>query len=253
MEGLQEMHQYSVNPRLDEFFEYDTFNSISETRELINKLLNRMSGTGMSRVASYWFIRRKSDKRLLGSASLLNLSYQRQSIEWGYGLDPDVWGLGYILQVQEMLKIIAFEVLELNRLGGLTSIKNKATISSVLASGMLNEGTIKDYMKIDNQYHDGWQYGMTKSMHEQLKGKVLYREGVSIKEIIKIVASVLPQESIGMDTAMENTASWDSLTHMNLMIELKERFGIDFSPSDIAQSNSIKSIVNILSKRFVER
>ena len=69
---------------------------------------------------------------------------------------------------------------------------------------------------------------------------------ISSKDIITVLTDLLPQESIGMDTAMENTASWDSLTHMNLMIELKERFGIDFAPSDIAEAISVEAIIALI-------
>ena len=65
-----------------EVLQFDAFTDISETKEYINKLLERMSEKNRSRSASYWFIRRKSDDRLLGSAGLVNLNYQRQSIEY---------------------------------------------------------------------------------------------------------------------------------------------------------------------------
>ena len=83
MEGVEEMHKYSINEKLYEFFEFDAFKHQSETAEYIEKLLRRMSVSGSNQVASYWFVRRVSDDILVGTAGLLNLDYDRKSIEWG--------------------------------------------------------------------------------------------------------------------------------------------------------------------------
>ena len=246
MDGLIEMHKYSIDERLYKFFEFDAFTDISETKEYINKLLERMSEKNRSRSASYWFIRRKSDDRLLGSAGLVNLNYQRQSIEWGYGMDPNMWGMGYILQVQELLKIIAFDVLNLNRLGGVTSIKNENTINSVVASGMLQEGVIKDFMNINGEYHDGWQYGMTaKDYHESNVASISVL--VNMDEIISVVSSVLIEEEITAESSMENTFSWDSLNHMAIIIALKEELSIDFKSGEVYLATSVKKILKKVS------
>ena len=98
LDGLEEMHQYSKDERLYEFFEFEPFKQISETKEYIQKLLQRMSGQFGEKSTKYWFVRRRSDNRLVGTATLVNLNYTRQSIEWGYGVDPELWGNGYVLK-----------------------------------------------------------------------------------------------------------------------------------------------------------
>ena len=45
MSGLEEMHEYSVDERPYEFFEFKPFKTIDETKNYINKLLNRMSNS----------------------------------------------------------------------------------------------------------------------------------------------------------------------------------------------------------------
>ena len=246
MEGLEEMHKYSINEKLYEFFEFDAFKHQSETVKYIEKLLQRMSGLGQVRAASYWFVRRVSDDSLVGTAGLLNLDYGRKSIEWGYGIDPDLWGNGYVLKIQEDLKTYVFETLGLNRLHGITMVNNKRTIESVLASGAKNEGIIRDYYCKDGVFIDGWQYSILAK--DYFAERVTSKNEIKVtpKDIITVLTDLLPQESIGMGSSMENTASWDSLTHMNLMIELKERFGIDFAPSDIAKAISVEEIIALI-------
>ena len=247
MDGLDEMHQYSTDYRLYEYFEFNAFKDISETESYINKLLLRMADKGSARTASYWFVRRKKDNKLLGSAGLVNLNYDRQSIEWGFGVDPNYWGRGYILQIQEILKIFTFDVMSLNRLGGLTSSRNHSTISSVLASGMLKEGIIKDYMIIDGEFHDGFQYGMTKSDHlSQVTRSEENKTDVSLEQIVNVVSSVLEYEMITSESSMENTASWDSLSHMEIILALKAQLSINLLPSEVANAISVENISKIV-------
>ena len=116
MESLEEMHSYSIKKQFYEYFEFAPFQDINETKSYIEKLFQRMKGDEDSRVNTYWFIRRKSDDRLVGSAGLTDLNFISQSIEWGYGVDPGLWGHGYILKIQEVLKDYVFNILELNRI-----------------------------------------------------------------------------------------------------------------------------------------
>ena len=45
---------------------------------------------------------------------------------------------------------------------------------------------------------------------------------------------------------MENIDTWDSLNHMLIMVALKEKLGLDLSPSDIADAISVKEILKII-------
>jgi len=244
MDGLEEIHRYSKDERLYEFFEFDPFKGISETKAYIEKLLQRMSGQSGEKSTMYWFVRRKCDDRLVGTATLVNLNYARQSIEWGYGVDPELWGNGYVLQIQEILKYFTFDVLEFHRLHGITMVENKRTIQSVLASGMKHEGVLRDFYCKNGVYHDGWQYGMI--AHDyfdvQQKNKQAIGSKVTKDDIVKVIASVLTEEDVDVATNMENTYSWDSLSHMAVIVALKEHFAINFKPSEIYAMTSVKSI-----------
>ena len=242
MDGLEEMHQYSIDERLYEFFEFDPFKEIGETRTYIEKILHRMSNQSGEKSAMYWFVRRKSDDRLVGSAGLVNLNYARQSIEWGYGTDPAFWGCGYVLQIQEALKKFTFEVLDLNRLHGITMVENERTIQSLLASGMKYEGTLREFYCKKSVYYDGWQYGMVaKDYHKSnvVPSSVL----VNMNDIINVVSSVLTEEEITDESGMENIFSWDSLNHMAIIIALKEELSIEFKPGEVYLATSVKKIL----------
>ena len=245
--GLNEVHRYSVNPKLYEFFEYEPFQKLSDTENFIHKKISKMeSGND-----HYWFVRRKSDDYLIGTACLVNFNCQRQSIEWGYGIDPDFWGTGFIFEIQEILKFLVFDLLELNRLGGLTSAKNSRTIASVTASGMVHEGTLKDYMRIDNIYDDGWQYGMTKSVYNDLsKSTKLDIDLNGLKEtILNLLSNLFQEDEINENSSMAETIGWDSLGHIRVIMAIKEKLGVTFTPTEIANANSVKSIIEIIESK----
>ena len=246
-DGLEEMHAYSIDERLYEFFEFPAFKDITDTAEYINKLLGRMDVSFGETNAQYWFVRNKSDNTLIGSVGLTTLDYPRKSIEWGYGIDPKLWGKSYILQIQEAMKKFVFEELNLNRLHGITMITNKRTIESVLASGMKHEGIIRDYYCKKDDFIDGWQYSMIKKDYfDEVHISNYSDKTITMNQVISIIESVINEEDINKDTSMENTASWDSLTHMMIMVQIKEVLEIELSPSDISNAISIKAIFDIL-------
>lgn len=244
--AVKEMHRYSIDESFYEHYEFDAFTSIDETSAYMEKLINRMSGGINERVTTYWLIRRKSDNYLIGTAGLIDLHFGRQSIEWGYGVDPKLWGKGYILQIQEVLKDYVFNVLELNRIHGVTMVNNIKTIESILAAGMKHEGISRDHYCKNGEFIDGWRYAITKKDYEEQMHSKIDNRDISPNQVIKLVNEILENESIDINSSMENVKTWDSLNHMLIMVALKEKLGLDLSPSDIADAISVKEILRII-------
>lgn len=247
MLGLEEMHKYSIDERLYEFFEFAPFKKLEDTKNYIEKLQKRMSGNDEDVTSKYWFVRRKSDNYLIGTSALVNLDYNRSSIEWGYGVDPELWGQGYILQIQEVLKQHVFDVLDLNRLHGVTMINNKKTISSILAAGMKHEGTLRQFYCKDGQFIDGWKYAMLKvDYFKIIKNNNSNNKKFTTNEVVEIVQSVLIEEVIDENSSMLNSHSWDSLSHMMIMVQIFEKTKFQFSPLQISNATSVKIITSLL-------
>ena len=245
-DAVEEMHRYSIDQSFYEHYEFDAFTSIDETRAYMDKLLHRMSGDKDERVTTYWLIRRKADNYLIGTAGLIDLNFARQSIEWGYGVDPKLWGKGYILQIQKILKDYVFNVLELNRIHGVTMANNYKTIESIQAAGMSHEGISRDHYCKNGQFIDGWRYAMIRNDYEKQTFSKLNNQDISPDQIVSLINEVLENEIIDINSSMENTDTWDSLNHMLIMVALKEKLGLDLSPSDIADAVSVKEILKIV-------
>ena len=254
MAGLPEMHRYSTDERLYRYFEFDVFTSIQQTENYIKKLIDRMGNAVTGRTAMYWFVRRKRDGYLVGTMGLLNIDLGRMSTEWGFGVDPDLWNEGYILQMQEMVKIYVFEVLRLNRLYSITMTTNKHAISSLQLAGLQCEGTLRQYYRSSNlKFHDAYIYAMLESEYfstqNPANSKNQHDDALWEAEIIKIVSEVLGSKTVNETTHMNDEYKWDSLSHVLIMQRISELTGIQLTPRDIAKATSIKSIVSVLKDR----
>jgi acyl carrier protein len=70
-------------------------------------------------------------------------------------------------------------------------------------------------------------------------------------EIAKVLSEVLklPVEKIGSDASIKTLDGWDSLSHVNVIVALEERFGREFRPDEYAELNSIEAIARSLRRR----
>ena len=57
----------------------------------------------------------------------------------------------------------------------------------------------------------------------------------------------MTEEEITGESGMENTFSWDSLNHMEIIIALKEKLSIEFKPGEVYLATSVKKILKKVS------
>jgi len=66
-----------------------------------------------------------------------------------------------------------------------------------------------------------------------------------VREILKEVFGVDPR-LVSMETEATDISGWDSVGHLSLCGALEETFKIHFDANDLAEMNSIKSIITII-------
>ena len=68
-----------------------------------------------------------------------------------------------------------------------------------------------------------------------------------------ILAGVLeiPEQEIDEKLSAEGAGNWDSIRHLNLVIELEEAFGVSFPSEEWSQLTSYRAIVDALGQRGV--
>ncbi|BBJ28317.1 acyl carrier protein [Athalassotoga saccharophila] len=65
------------------------------------------------------------------------------------------------------------------------------------------------------------------------------------EEIINVISEVLNRK-VDENTSKEEIQEWDSLKHLQIIMEIEERFNVAISINDLSKINSVKDILNIL-------
>lgn len=69
-----------------------------------------------------------------------------------------------------------------------------------------------------------------------------------VKEILAEVLN-LPQDSVNESMTFENTDSWDSLKHMEIVSALEEELGIVFTADEIVSMTSYNAIIKLVTEK----
>ena len=244
--SLPDFNKYSLNPKLYEFFEFQPFESMNDTLEYYEKMQQRMHN---QKSHYYWFVYRKNDDKLIGSACLASINFERRSVEWGQAIDPDFWGLNYNLQINELLKHYIFDVLSMNRLFGQTMISNKKAIECFKASGCVFEGVLREFYKKDDIFIDAWMYSLLSSeYYKESIEKFKAKKEISIDDIQNLISEIINEDNITNLTSMENCINWDSLSHTTIITTISEKYKVKLNPSDFTRLTSVKLIYNFLNQ-----
>ena len=249
MEGLEEMNSYSLDKRLYEFLEFKPFEGINDTKNYLKKLLQSEKKAWPKKNSICWFIRKINDNSLIGTAKFDEINFKRKSLVWGYGIDPNLWGKGYILEIQEILKEYVFEKLKFNRISGTTMLNNDRTKLSLIASGFKEEGILRQYYRnYRGEYFDAWIYSMLSKdyFNNIIKTQIPKNSDISLEKIINIISSELKDERINQKSNMDSVLSWDSLSHLSVIMAIEEKLGLIFSTSEIAKALSVEKIYSII-------
>ena len=69
-----------------------------------------------------------------------------------------------------------------------------------------------------------------------------------IYKIVKIVSEILEIE-VNENSSQNNCDKWDSLKHLNIIVELESNFDVTFEPEEIAKMKSIILIEQIIKSK----
>lgn len=70
--------------------------------------------------------------------------------------------------------------------------------------------------------------------------------------VVEIIAALfqLDPSTIGDECGPDVVEQWDSLQHLNLVLDLEQRFTVQLEPEEIARMQSVRSITDILSRKL---
>jgi len=241
---LEEFHNYSIDEKLYDFFEFEPFKTMSDTEAYFQKMQKRMN---VEKSHYFWFVRSKDTNNLIGLASLANINFQRNSVEWGQGINPEYWGQNYNLEIHELLKHFVFDVLKFNRLYGQTMVTNERAIAGIKASGCSFEGIQRQLYKKGANYIDAWNYSMLADEYFQQANLTSQASlNVKLEDIIELVSYELKSEQISHETSIFNCRLWDSMSQLNIIIAVATKYNVQVQPLDYAQLTSVELIYDFL-------
>jgi acyl carrier protein len=58
----------------------------------------------------------------------------------------------------------------------------------------------------------------------------------------------IPVDKITADSSPETIENWDSMQHLNLVLALEEKFGVQLEPEDIEQMKNIGAVAALVEK-----
>tara|TARA_B100000315_G_scaffold144846_1_gene133753 strand:+ start:179 stop:1078 length:900 start_codon:yes stop_codon:yes gene_type:complete len=253
MDGLEEMHEYSTDERLYKHLSSQPSKTLKDTEQYLRNFLDQIGNKVMGRTRMIWFIKTIDSSKIIGTTSLLSIDYDNKSVEWGYGIDPKFWGRGYILEIQQILKKYVFETLCINKLWGGTRIDNQRTKSSLKLTGAMEEGILRQAIRDKNgDYYDVWRYSILAEDYFS-NGTKTYRKNYDVlitkKKIAEIISKTLNEPNTIVLDNIESVKSWDSLSHISVILDIEKYSGYSFTSKEIAQATSIENIYNILNSK----
>jgi acyl carrier protein len=71
------------------------------------------------------------------------------------------------------------------------------------------------------------------------------------EKVFAIVATLMkvPVESVNEDSSPESIETWDSLTHMNLIMALEQQLGVQFTDDEIVEMITVDLILKTIAKK----
>jgi len=94
----------------------------------------------------------------IGCVSLWNISWTHKRAEIGIWLTPEYFKRGYGSITLNLINTIGFHHLNLNRLEAHTAVENESSIRLFERCGFSREGRLKEYIKLQDIFHDAFVY-----------------------------------------------------------------------------------------------
>lgn len=100
-----------------------------------------------------WLITLKNTKQIIGCINL-RIDEHNDSVEFNYAIDNRFTNNGYMTEALLKIKEFALENLKVNRFQGGCCVENLASKKVMEKCGMHFEGTLRNYIKLKDGFHD---------------------------------------------------------------------------------------------------
>ena len=145
--------EYAGDPQTVEYLVWDGLSSLEEA---VNAIYDYYwSGNGI------WALELKDGGKMIGTIDL-RLNHEHDKASFGYVLNRNFWGCGYMTEALSAVISLCFKQLEVNRMEAHHYVKNPGSGRVMEKAGMKKEGYFVKSRKIKGIFHDCVHYGITK-------------------------------------------------------------------------------------------
>lgn len=106
-----------------------------------------------------WLITLKDTKQIVGAINF-NVNLRNDSVMFNYAIDNRFTGKGYMTEALEVVKNFAFGKMKVHRFEGGCVVTNIASKRVMEKCGLVQEGILKDYVKLSDGYHDMYMFAV---------------------------------------------------------------------------------------------
>lgn len=153
------LFSYWSDPVVARYMNIKLFEKLAQATEMIS-LLNQLAEQEQ---AVRWAIVRKRDQLVLGTCGFNNWDKENQRAEIGYELGRQFWRQGIMTEVLSKMIAYGFEKMELNRIQALVEPANEASLHLLRKLGFREEGILRQYERVKEQYIDLTMVALLKS------------------------------------------------------------------------------------------
>lgn len=158
---LADIYEYGSDPQVTQYLTWETMERVDQAKVAIDEIYSQPGIYGITLKAS---------QKLIGVIDL-RLDPDHDKGSFGYVLNRDYWGRGYMTECLEQILWLAFHQLRLNRMESTHYLGNEASGRVMVKCGMIYEGTGVQELMIKGNYVDVIHYAMLQDNWEGRRSK----------------------------------------------------------------------------------
>ena len=158
IEDVDDMYEYTSNSDVTTYLSWEPHKDKSQVKLFIKEAIDKYESTNLEYTYAIELI---SEKKLIGTIRVINISYYNKRAEFTLILNPHYQGKGYMSEVFNGLLTYCFKEAGINRIQGLIAVKNIPSQVLFKKSGFRLEGILKDYWVLKGEFTDAQLYAIT--------------------------------------------------------------------------------------------
>ena len=157
-ENAQDMYEYSCREETTRYLLWTPHTSISQTQRYI-KLLSKKYENG-----AFWDfgLTFRDTGKFIGTCGITSFDEEKNSIEIGYVLSPDFWGMGLATEAAKTVMTYCFETFGVDSIFAKFLEGNNASMRVMQKLGMTLEGIYRNSMYVKGEYKTVHVYEITR-------------------------------------------------------------------------------------------